>query len=125
MSTLGQIRTDLTAVLGGVGVPVAGFLPDRFTPPLGVLVQGSPYLEQGETFGVSAVRFQLVLIAGNGTNETVTTTLDQLIEQAFDLINASDSFFVEEVDQPALYTHGQGTYLSCVISVRTDQRLGA
>lgn len=124
MTSLSQSRNELMGVLSTLGVPVIPHLPDRFTPPIAILVQGSPYVEAGPTFGTSTIRFTLVIIAGQGQNEIVTKELDALIERTLIEVTDSEQYFVETIHQPALYKHGQATFLSCPIDIRIDVRLG-
>lgn len=123
MTTLREIREALTSVLEPVSAPVVGAMPDRFTPPIAILVPGSPYVESGSEFGSYLVRHRVVVIAGIGEAAPTAQRLDALIEQTAAEIFDASGFYLESIDQPTLYVHGQSTYLSCVVNVSATERL--
>lgn len=123
MTTLREIRAALTTALAPVGAPVLGDLPARFTPPIAVLVPGSPYVESGELFGSYKVRHTVVLIVGGGSTVAASERLDGLIAQALAAVVESDGFYLESIDQPALYQHVGTEFLSCAINVYATERV--
>lgn len=119
MNTLEQLRTDLTAALTGAGVTVVDHLPERLVPPLAIVAAGSPYLENGQTFGSYTARFTVILVCAQGTNATVTKALDADVTRCVVALDDSD-FGLERVDQPTMLQHGNGNYLSTSLDVRFD-----
>lgn len=118
MSTLAQVRASLADVLSGAGVPLSTFLPERIDPPLIVMVPADPYVAAGDTFGSFTVKFTLVLLVAKGTNETETSTLDELVNKVVDVVTESTDFGIDLVGQPA-YMQLTGTFFSCAIDVDT------
>ena len=116
MNTLKGLREDLQAALTGTGLQVLSHLPERITPPLSIVAAGSPYVEGGESFGSYTVRLTVVLVAPQGTNETVTHTLDALVAQALVALDAS-GWGLERVDTPMMLSHGGTHFLSTQIDV--------
>lgn len=125
MTTLQQLRTLIVDVVTGAGIPVSGSVPDRFTPPLAVLIPGSPYISDGQSYGHFDVRHDVVVIAGAGENQPTITALDRMVQDTVLAVVDCDGVMLEEVSQPALYGHKSGEYLSCVISVKVPALLGA
>lgn len=123
MTTLSELRTALAACMSDAGLPVSETLPGRFTPPIAVLVPGSPYIDEADTYGAFTVRHDVVVISGIGDNESVTKRLDELIANTVGAVTDSHEFYLESAAQPALYTHNQQDYLACVISVYAREPL--
>lgn len=125
MSSLTDIRSIIKDVVETSGVPVAAAMPDRFTPPIAILIPGSPYISEGDTFGSFTVRHEVVVLAGQGENASTVNSLGTLVERAVHSVVEDDLLFLDEVSQPALFSHRGAEYLSCVLSVRVMDRLGA
>lgn len=123
MSTLREIREALTSVLQDVSAPVVRVLPARFTPPIAVLVPGSPYVESGDTFASSRVRHTVVLIVGSSNSSTASDRLDELIGQTLEAVVASPGFCLDSIDQPALYTHSGNEFLSCAVNIMVHEQV--
>lgn len=122
MAVLTDTRQDIADVLAG-GAPVHTFVPDRIIAPAVLVVPGSPYLAQeAQPFGSLTARFDVWIVTGAGTNETVTTTLDAAIEARADALSAA-GFGVEEIGQPFLYTVQGAQLLTVIITVTTTVTL--
>lgn len=116
MNTLATLREDLSTVLETAGVRTHGFLPERIVPPLALLAAGSPYLEEGDTYGSYKVRFTIVLVASQATNEVATKELDDAVTAAVVALDNA-RWAVERVDQPTMMASGNAHYLSTTIDV--------
>lgn len=115
MNTLQAQRADLKAALAVSGTPVLDHLPERITPPVALIAAGSPYVEPGNTYGSWRVRFTVVLVASQGTNDTATRELDDVVTAALVALDAG--WDVERVDQPTMLAHGGTNNLSTTIDV--------
>ena len=116
MNTLAVLRQDLSTVLETAGVRTHGFLPERIVPPLALLAAGSPYVEAGDTFGSYVVRFTVVLVASQATNQVATTELDEAVTAALVALD-NGKWDVERVDQPTMMQSSNTHYLSTTIDV--------
>lgn len=115
-NTLAELRADLTSVLEMAGVRTHGFLPERIVPPLALLAAGSPYLESGDTYGSYKVRFTIVLVASQATNEVATKELDEAVTAAVVALDKA-RWGMERVDQPTMMQSSNTHYLSTTIDV--------
>lgn len=122
MAVLTDARQEIATVLAGTD-PVHVFIPDRITPPAVLVTPGTPYLAQeNQPIGTLTGRFDVWLVTGAGTNETVTEALDAAIEARADALHAA-GFGVEEIGQPFLYTVQGAQFLTAIITVTTDVTL--
>lgn len=122
MAVLTEAREDIAAALAGAD-PVHTFVPDRIVPPAVLVVPGSPYLAQeAQPIGSLTARFDVWMVMGAGTNETVTTALDEQIENRADALSAA-GFGVEEIGQPFLWTVQGAQLLTVTITVTTPVTL--
>lgn len=117
MNTLTTQRGALQAALVESGLTVKDHLPERIVPPVAVIAAGSPYLESGETFGSWTVRFTVVLVCAQGTNETATKDLDDAVTAVVVALDGA-GWALERVDQPTMLQHGNGHFLSTTVDVR-------
>lgn len=109
-------REALKATLTGADVHTFAKVPGRFTPPVAIVVPGSPYVEQGDTFGTSALRFDVWLAAPSG--ELAEDTLDDLIDTATGALTG-ESWDIETVTQPFDWSPTSGgNHLASIISIR-------
>ncbi|MBL6760915.1 MAG: hypothetical protein ISQ15_09640 [Ilumatobacteraceae bacterium] len=107
-NTLRAARDELALLLSGAGVSCFPYLPEKVTPPVAVIEPGSPYMVQGDTFESFTVRFNVIILAAPATNETATAALDQAV---CDVIDAVDTFYVDNVEQPSSFTTGGADFL--------------
>ncbi|MGC5584149.1 hypothetical protein [Ornithinimicrobium sp. W1665] len=115
MNTLRALREDLQAVLAPIGT-VLDHLPERITPPVAIIAAGSPYVEAGETFGSWSVRFTVVLVASQGTNQTATRQLDHVVAATAVALDQG-AWDVERIDQPTMLGHAGTHFLSTTVDV--------
>ena len=107
-NTLLQARQELALLLSAAGVSVFSYLPEKVVPPVAVIEPGQPYMQQGDTFTAFTVRLNVILLAAPASNETATAELDQAI---CEVVDAVESFFVGDIDQPSTFTSGGIDYL--------------
>lgn len=122
MSVLSDLRTDLGTALGSLPVTVYNHLPGSAAFPSAIILAGSPYAEQGQTFGTWTVRLEVYLSARKGNNSSETGLVDELIEAAIDAIETHDSpltdgWVVEAVSQPFEFAINNGQAFTTSLSV--------
>jgi len=120
MNTLRSVRDEVALQLAAAGVTVHEFIPSRVNPPAAVLEAGSPYMTQGQSFSDFVVRINVVLLAGNATNEIATDELDQLICAAIDNL---ETFDIESVEQPEALEINGAQYLGVRIRLLTNKEI--
>lgn len=116
MNTLAAQRADLQTALAAGGLTVLDHLPERIVPPVAIIAAGSPYLETGESFGSWRVRFTVVLVCSQGTNETATKQLDDSVTAAAVALDNA-GWGIERVDQPTMLGHANTHFLSTTVDV--------
>lgn len=99
MSVLLDLRTEIADTLGGLDLTTYTHVPGRVHLPAAFVMAGSPYIEQGQTFGERLVRFVVALVAQTGDNLSETVALDEQIEAAMAVLHAA-GWTVESVAQP-------------------------
>ena len=107
-------------VLAGVGETTYEFVPSRINAPCFIISAGSPYISQGQTFTDFTLRFEVLALSGVATNEVETDKLDALLTNAID---ALDTWFVDEVEQPQQFEINGVAYLGARINISTDKTL--
>lgn len=117
MSTLEQLRAQLAGELDGQGITPVTFVPERPQPPLAVIAPGSPYVQQGDTFGVYKVAFDIVLMTPKATNEAETIDLDAMIAMTVGAIAESQTFYLSQIGQPIYGELRSTTCYTVVIEV--------
>jgi hypothetical protein len=115
-----EIKLQLNAVATEADIQVYEFIPERPSLPCFVISPGSPYISQGTTFCDFSTRFEVLVLADKLTNEAATTLLDQLIVEAVD---ALETWFIEEVEQPSAYEINGGTFLGTKLNITADKTL--
>ena len=117
-----EIKLQLNSVLlqNKQDIQVYEFIPERPSLPCFVISPSSPYVSQGTTFCDFATRFEVLILADKLTNQEATNLLDQLIVEALD---ALETWFIEEVEQPSAYEINGGTFLGTKIQITADKTL--
>jgi len=115
MSVLSDFKASVTTALRAAGVTSFEFLPERINPPAAVVLPGSPYVEAGDVYGTHKVNATVSLVAGNGTNDTATAALDNLIGTA--VLALWDVADVTEVSDLYAYNANGAQYLAVDISI--------
>lgn len=118
---LAEERQAVAELLTAGGVRAVAHVPSKPTPPLAMVVPGSPYLSAAETFGGSkALRLDVWLVIGTATgNAALTDALDAEIVKALAILEA-DEWLIEDVQidqwQPAASAI---EYPVAIIGIRT------
>ena len=117
-----EIKLQLNSVLlqNKQDIKVYEFVPERPSLPCFVISPSSPYITQGTAFCDFATRFEVLILADKLTNERATDLLDQLIVEAID---ALETWFIEEVEQPSAFEVNGGTFLGTKIQLTADKSL--
>jgi len=117
-----EIKLQLNSVLlqNKQDIQVYEFVPERPALPCFVISPSSPYVSQGKTFCDFTTRFEVLILADKLTNQQATDLLDQLIVEALD---ALETWFIEEVEQPSAYEINGGTFLGTKIQLTADKTL--
>ena len=101
MSVLGDLRRELADDAAGSPVELTTYdhVPARVQLPAAFVIPGQPYVEAGQTFGSSTVRFGLVLLTHPSPNSDETDQLDERIESVQRRLTDA-GWLVERVEQP-------------------------
>lgn len=122
MSVIATTRGDIAdTVETATTIRAFTYPPERIQPPCAVVMPGSPYIEDGDTFGSFTARYTIDLIMGTAANSITTNGLDAQIENALvGLTNAGYS--IETISQPYSMDANNATYLAATITVKTNIR---
>jgi len=115
-----EIKLQLNAVSTEQDIQVYEFVPERPSLPCYVISPSSPYVVQGTTFCDFTTRFEVLILADKLTNQEATNLLDNLIVEALD---ALETWFIDEVEQPSAYEINGGTFLGTKIQITADKTL--
>ena len=116
-----SLRDERTAVaesLTAAGLRGVDHVPGRITPPIAMVVPGSPYLESsGQPFGSKTLRLDVWLVVGAGDNAVIANRLDEHIAIAVEALEDAD-WLIENVAQPFPYAPQGGEFLTSIVSIR-------
>ena len=113
-----EIKLQLNSVATEADIQVYDFVPERPALPCFVISPSSPYITQGTAFCDFTTRFEVLVLSGQLTNKEATTLLDQLL---VDAIDALETWFIEEVEQPSAFEINGGTFLGTKIQITADK----
>lgn len=120
MGILKDQRHKLGLILEEVNFPtVYEYVPERTHAPCAMVVFGSPFLESGEVFGTSRLRYEIDVIPQTGSNEAVTNELEDFVEALLPLLSDAD-YDIVQVGQPRIRNANNASYLVATITVTTD-----
>lgn len=118
MVSLTSLREEIVTILGADEVHTQGYVPSKFVPP-GVIVRyGSPYIQPGDAFGKHVVNFQVLIVAGRGTNDKVTKELDDRLVGVLKTLTANN-WHVDSVASPTIEPFNNAEYLAVELDVKT------
>lgn len=129
MSALSEAREDLRALLdGSTGITAQIFktIPEAVTPPCALVGPGVSYITgnfAGMNFGESLVNLKVTLVAAGGTNDTAADELDELIVETVKVIEGSNAFLFDTVEEPGRITLNGQVFLGCVVNISRISRL--
>ncbi|QRY40850.1 hypothetical protein JVX92_00715 [Microbacterium hominis] len=109
-------RESICDALAPLDLNTYTHIPGRMDLPGAFVAAGSPYIEQGQTFGERLVRFQIALAVQTGDNLSETEALDRLIENAQAALDEA-GWVVEEVQQPYMQDFNNAPALITIITV--------
>lgn len=117
-----EIKLQLRSVLlqNRQDIQVYEYVPERPSLPAFIIAPGAPYVTQGTAFCDFTTRFEVLVLADKATNEASTDLLDQLVVETLD---ALDTWFIEEVEQPSQFEINGALLLGTKIQVQADKSL--
>lgn len=118
MSVLGDLRRELADDVAGSPVELTTYdhVPARVQLPAAFVMAGAPYVEQGDTFGSSIVRFSVVMLTQPSLSADETDQLDERIESVQRrLLDAG--WLVERVERPEIQDLNGAEVLATALSV--------
>lgn len=121
MSVLGDLRRELADDVAGDPVELTTYdhVPARVQLPAAFVMAGAPYIEAGDTFGSSTVRFDVALLTQPSLSADETDQLDERIEAVQRRLQDA-GWRVERVEQPQLQDLNGAEVLATQIAVAAD-----
>lgn len=118
MTTLGDLRRELADHVAGEPVELTTYdhVPGRVQLPAAFIMAGAPYVEHGQTFDSSTVRFQAVLLTHPSLNSETTDQLDELIENVSRRLTI-EGWLIEQIQQPKILDLSGSDVLAVAINV--------
>lgn len=113
-TALKELRGEIADAL--TGITTYDHVPARPNLPCAFVLPGSPYIEDGETFGESLVRFELVVLTHPSLNSAETDALDQDILRFRRELHAA-GWTPETVTQPRIEDANGAEVLATGITV--------
>lgn len=115
--TAAKVEFKLDLVAGGLNV--SDYVPERITPPIVIINNGTPYLTPETLSREYVLSLELICVASTATNKKASENVDALIEQ---VINAMPGYArVTGVGQPYNLQTNNTEYLAA--SVQTDLQI--
>ena len=110
-----EFKLDLVAE----GLIVSDHVPERITPPIVIINNGSPYLQPSSIGKEYTLNLELICVAATATNKLASERLDALLEQ---VINALPGYArMLSAGQPYNLQTNNTEYLA--VSVQTDLQI--
>jgi hypothetical protein len=110
-----EFKLDLTAG----GIKVSDYVPERITPPIVIINNGSPYLQPATIGKEYTLNLELICVAATATNKMASEKVDELLEQ---VINALPGYArMISAGQPYNLQTNNTEYLA--VSVQTDLQI--
>lgn len=92
------------------------WLPERATSPCAIVAPAEQYLTfDAAVYQQYSLNVTVLLVAGKGTNKSVTTEIDNLIEQAVSALQSN--WDISSVSSPGAVSIWDGSYLGCAIEL--------
>lgn len=113
-------RKAVADLLTAGGVRAVAYVPTKPTPPLAMVVPGSPYLSAAEDFGGSrTLRLDVWLVIGAAAdNAKLSDAVDQRISDALAILE--DEWLLDDVQVDQWETADGSKYLVAIIGIRSD-----
>lgn len=110
-----EFKLDLQAA----GLKVSDFVPERITPPIVIINNGTPYLQPSSLSKEYTLNLELICVAATATNKMATEKVDELLEA---VINALPGYArMLSAGQPYNLQTNNTEYLA--VSVLTDLQI--
>lgn len=124
-NVLTDIRSEIKDALTDAGLKAVEHVVDNATPPVCVVVPGSPYVFTGEgnTFGEYTVSVLILIIGGKGTNKASAQKVDAMVVDVVDAIDHSNRWEITEVTAHQEMTVKGIAYLGAVVAVETNTKI--
>lgn len=111
-SDLADARDQLTTLLNATdGIRAVADIPKTFTPPIVIVMPGTPYRQRAQAVGRKRINLVAVCLGGMSTNDATDSATEDLAELVANVIDSSTVFRLDptaEMDQPRLYPAAQG-----------------
>ena len=118
MSEIATAKTQFKTALVAAGLKVSEFVPEKVTPPIVIIDNGSPYLSPASVGKEYILNLELKLVASTATNIKRQAQLDQLIE---DTINALPRYStLRSVSQPYSLVTNSAEYFAASVEVEVQ-----
>lgn len=123
VTTLRDLRAAVIVATNAVeGITTYDHVPARITPPALIVLPGSPYIVPGDVFGTFRVNHSVSLVSQNGTNETISGMVDDLIEATL-LALVGNDISIDTVSTFYTYESNGAQYLAVDITVNDNIQL--
>lgn len=123
MNALSAAREELAALLKeATGKQSWPYNPDVLNAPCWVVQPGSPYIEDGDTFGHFEVRYEICYLATSGLNAAVHEDIDQTVIDALIAV-VNDGYTVESGGEPEPLTVNNIAYTGARLTISTNLNL--
>lgn len=115
MNEITTAKAQFEAALTAAGLKVKAYIPERITPPIVVIVSGSPYLTPASISAEYSLNLEIMAVAQTATNEQATEKLDELIQ---DVLQALPGYArLTSVGQPYIQQTNNAEYLAASLAV--------
>ena len=111
---LKQFKQSVAEWLTDEGMKAFIHSPSAWNPPFAVIQSAPEYIVR-DTYGKYTVSLEVVLIAESGTDLSEVIKVDQMIETALPALQGN--VLIERVEEPDIFTDGQGQYLGAIIKI--------
>jgi len=120
MGKLLDLRKELADAVSTLDLTTYTHIPGAMSLPGAFVMAGNPYMEQGQTFGETLIRFELAIATQTGDNLSETEALDSLIESAIELLDSA-GWDIEQVSQPFMQDFSNASALVTVFTVSASE----
>lgn len=115
--TAAKVEFKLDLMAGGL--IVSDFVPERITPPIVIINNGTPYLQPSSISKEYTLNLELVCVAATATNKMATERLDELLESVIQALPGYARMI--SAGQPYNLQTNNTEYLA--VSVNTDVQI--
>lgn len=108
-------KQEFALALSEAGINVSPFIPERITPPIVVVVAGSPYLTPSSINGEFLMNLEVTCVASKATNKQEDEYLDALLEEV--LLALPGYAKLNSVEKPVELATGNASYLAATLNI--------